>query len=369
MNSEQLTKLAFNYIKEYWRECDWMWKLSYVNWGNLGQKKAGCYYHKNQSIALNNLILKPTMLEEIEETLLHELIHLWQYNHPDDSIVIQPPHGKSFRTQMYRINGILGRDAVKIYHDYQMPETEKILRKARALLARTQSNNEHEAMIAAAKFTQYLQQYDLQLTDESLLLAQELPQLEEQVIAISKVADSWRKILLSGLAYVNACQLFWQRKVGYIQWKMIGREHRLAQVVLLYDYLEEALEKLVKLKQKELKREGIKQNRAYWNAFRVGIAYNINERLRADFESRLNQGISASNEVNYISALTVQNWFNSENLAVTDFLNQQNYKFRTTKSIIISNQSGYEEGNSAGNQINMNHQISNSQSSKIKLLG
>jgi hypothetical protein len=42
------------------------------------------------------------MLEEIEETLLHELIHLWQYNHPDDSIVIQPPHGKSLLNPLIR---------------------------------------------------------------------------------------------------------------------------------------------------------------------------------------------------------------------------------------------------------------------------
>lgn len=368
INDQQLTQLAFNYIRKYWLDCHWLKNLTEVKWKNLGQKKAGYYYHKTKSIALNSLILTPTMTIEIEETLLHELIHLWQYNHPDESVVIQPPHGKAFRLEMYRINGILGREAVKIYHNYQMPESEKILRKAKALLARTQSNNEHEAMIAAAKFTQYLQQYDLQLSDELLLLAQELPELEEQVVAISKVADSWRKILLSGLAYVNACQLFWQRKVGYIQWKMIGREHRLAQVVLLYDYLEESLEKLVKLKQKELKKEGIKQDKSYWNAFRVGIANNINERLRADFERRLNQGIEASQEVNCISALTVQNWFNSEKLAVTEFLNQQNYKFRKTRGIAISNSAGYNDGNSAGNSINTNQQISNSKTSKIKLL-
>jgi predicted SprT family Zn-dependent metalloprotease len=368
INPEELTQLAFNYIKKYWREDDWMFNLTQVNWGKLGQKKAGCYDDKTKSIAINTMIITPTMTREIEETLLHELIHLWQYNHPDESIVIQPPHGKAFRLEMYRINGILGREAVKIYHNYQMPGNEKVLRKAKALLARMQSNNEHEATIAAAKFTQYLQQYDLQLSDESLLLAQELPELEEQVIGISKVADSWRKILLSGLAYVNACQLFWQRKVGYIQWKMIGREHRLAQVVLLYDYLEEALEKLVKLKQKELKKKGIKQDKSYWNAFRVGIAYNINERLRADFESRLNKGIEASKEVNCISALTVQNWFNSENLAVTEFLNQQNYKFRTTRGIAISNSAGYNDGNSAGNNINTNQQINQTKTSKIKFL-
>lgn len=277
---------------------------------------------------------------------------------------------------MYRINSILKREAVTTYHNYQMPANQKILRKASALLARTQSANEHESALAASKFAEYMQRYNIQLSRESLMLAKELPELEDQVVAISRVADNWRKKILSGLADINACQLFWKYKTAYIEWHMIGRENRLDQIVFLDDYLEEAIERIVSAAQKTARQKKLSQGRAYWNAFRVGIATNIVQRLKADFFRRMNEGINdetrdrakpatlnvptSFNNNSIVSALVVQTWDKEEKQAVETYINEQNYSFKTVKGGSIRSVTGYNAGQNAGKNINLNQQLRSS---------
>lgn len=372
-----LVDMVLGYIITLWSKCPWMeeWinkELPEIKWAKMSSKKAGCYIHSSKAIHLNPAILdKAGMEQAIEDTLLHELIHVWQYNHPDVNIRRLPPHGKGFRSEMYRINSILKRVAVTTYHDYQMPANEKILRKAKALLARTQSSNEHESALAVAKFAEYMQRYDLQLTHESLVLANQLPELEDQVVAISRQADYWRKLLLGELAYVNACQLFWYPKTGYVEWHMIGREHRLDQIVFLYDYLEEALERIVMAKKATTSQS---QGRTFWNSFRIGVAHNIAQRLRKDFQTRMEEGLKDETSENNslsngakISALVVQDWFKEENKAVETFLQQKQYSFRKSQSGSISNATGYDAGQKAGESISLNQQLRND-SSSVKLL-
>ena len=356
MNNSQLKKLTFSLIKKYWHHAPWLLLLKKVEWHKMAMNKAGSYNHYEKKIKLNSAILnKPNMEKAIKDTLLHELIHVWQRNNPDKKIQIEAPHGKGFRSEMYRINSILQRDAVTTYHNYQMAGNERILRKAMALLARTQSNNEHEAAIAVAKFTEYMQRYDLQLSDKALILANELPQLEDQIVAISRVADTWRKVLLSSLAYINASKLFWRNKNGFVEWHCIGREHRLDHIVFLYDYLEEAVERFVKNKQKEARCLGLAKGRAYWNSFRVGICLSIDKRLKLDFEKRIKQGIKGDDGAN-ISALMIQNWHTNETNNVNYFASQ-NYSFKHTKNATLTNYYGYRDGKNAGNQINLNRQV------------
>ena len=365
MNNSQLKKLAFSLIKKYWHHAPWIFLLKKVEWHKMAMNKAGAYNHYEKKIKLNSAMLnKPNMEEAIEDTLLHELIHVWQRHNPDEKIQREAPHGKGFRSEMYRINSILQRDAVTIYHNYQMTGNDRILRKAMGLLARTQSNNEHEAAIAVAKFTEYMQRYDLQLSDEALILANELPELEDQVVAISRVADTWRKVLLSSLAYINASKLFWRNKNGFVEWHCIGREHRLDNIVVLYDYLEEAIERFVHTQQKEARHQGLARGRAYWNSFRVGISLTIDQRLQLDFKTRINQGIKVDNGAN-ISALMIKNWHTSETENLNNFANQ-NYSFKKTKNPNLSSYHGYHDGKNAGNKINLNRQVKSKSYKKLK---
>lgn len=373
MNNNQLTKIALDNIIKFWALSPWIKELSEIKWAKMSQRKAGCYLHLTKAIHLNPEILdKPGMEQAIEDTILHELIHVWQKNHPEEIIRREPHHGKGFRGQMYRINSILKREAVTIYHNYQMPANEKILRKAKAILARSLSGNEHESAVAAAKFAQYIQKYDLQLSHESLVLANELPELSDQVVAISNLADHWRRVILNELAYINACQLFWYHKIGYVEWHMIGREHRLDQIVFLYDYLESAMKRIVIAEQTNARRQKLSLGKAYWNAFRVGVAQNIAQRLRSDFENRMQEGINNQADENtsvaggsIVSALVVQNWYKEETQTVKTYLEQQKYSLRSSKGCFLRSATGYDAGQKAGSGISLNRQIQKSSSSRL----
>lgn len=358
-----LTKLAFELIATYWSDAPWMRKLKGVEWKENLRKKAGVFIYPSNIIYLNPSILdKPGMDQALLDTLLHELIHVWQRNHIEKKIQLEPTHGKAFRCELYRINGILGREAVTLTHNYEMPSNQKILRKAQALLARSQSSNEHEAALAAAKFTEYAQRYDLALSSEDLLIASELPEIEDQIVAVSQKANNWRVILLSKLAYVNACDMYWRRNAAFVEWHMVGREHRLDQIVWLYDYLEEAITRIVKTEQKAVTQA---KGSAYWNSFRVGLASRISQKLLDDFNQRTRIGIKSDNPGENITALMIQNWYTLETKSVNDYIENQNYSFSRTGIMTYSDEAGYSAGNKAGEQINLSQQIKNGSEAKL----
>jgi len=346
--------------KQFWQNCPWMPEKIKIEWAKLN-RNAGCYSQQLKLILLNQDILnKPGMEQATKDTLLHEMIHCWQRNHPLEIINTEPPHGKYFRTEMYRINGILEREAVTLRHDYQLPSNNKILRKAKALLAKTQSCNEYEAAIAAAKFTEYMQQYDLELDKETLAIAAELPPLVDEIVAISKRADTWRRNLLFILSKINACTLYWRKKSCVVEWRMVGRENRLDRVVLIYDYLTEAIENLVTQAQQSDRIQEEAKGRAYWNSYRVGIVNNISQRLDNDFDTRMKTGLTAIDSQPAISALVVKNWYDQETEAIKKYIKNQKYSFKTAKNATVTSSTGYHHGMEAGNAISINQQISRS---------
>lgn len=359
-----LKELALELIATYWANTPWMSMLKRVEWKeNLG-KKAGAFTYPSNIIYLNSSILdKPGMEQEVIDTLLHELIHVWQTNHVEIKIRLEPDHGKGFRGELHRINGILGREAVTLTHNYLLPSDAKILRKALALLARSQSSNEHEAALAAAKFTEFAQRYDLALSDQDLQIASQLPEIDDQVVAVSQKANGWRVTLLNNLAYVNACELYWRRKSGFVEWHMIGREHRLDQIVLLYDYLEEAIERVVKTERKAVTKG---KGAAYWNSFRIGIVSRICRKLLDDFNQRRKNGLESEGFGQNITALMVQNWYTLETQRVKDYIEKKTYNFQRNTVKTYSDEAGYCDGHKAGDQISLSPQIQ--QECETKLL-
>lgn len=336
----------------------------------------------------------PALAAALEAVLLHELCHHVQRHQHGHGVA---SHGREFRELMWHINGQLQRDVVTTYHSLQLrpagAEAEKLQRRALALLARTTSSNEHEAALAAAKYTELSLAFDLQLDPATGALAQGLPPHDDVCVHVAKRADAWRRELLQAIADVNSCKLYWQPKAEFVQFRLVGRPHKIDQAYDTVDYLLEAIERCMEAERKAAKQDpwikGEKQvfyeapccmldsraetlmyssamvhilqrrsGRSYWGAFREGVVASINSRMRADHKRRLQEGIAASdNGMRHVPALVVQDHFRREQEAVESTLKDRGYSFRSSEVGGHRHGGGHQAGRAAGKQISLNRQV------------
>lgn len=118
---------------------------------------------------------------------------------------------------------------------------EDIIRKVKALLARSRSQNEHEAAVAAAKAQEILQQYNLDL---SLLEDAPKPEYVRENITLETMRV-WRKRLAHRLAQFNFCKFFFWR--GSHNGAFVGEPHNIEVVKALYAYLSHELEQIANI--------------------------------------------------------------------------------------------------------------------------
>jgi len=150
---------------------------------------------------------------------------------------------------------------------------EALLRKVQALLALAQSPNENEALAAAAKAQELIALYNLDLTRSGATEADRKGQ------KIKGGLYKWQRSLWESIAATNFC-LYWcdrgTAKGSKFEHNLLGREVNVASARVLAEYLEGAINRLVR------ERFG-NDPRAYFcsaaNSYREGIADTLRYRL------------------------------------------------------------------------------------------
>lgn len=290
----------------------------------------------------------------IQDILLHELCH-----HVQDQIApSSPSHGREFRELAYYVNGKLKRDAVTIYHSLaKTPEGEEAIRaqrKALALLARTTSSNEHEAMLAAAKYAEFVAANNISLDSHAETLSSGLPLMVKEHIWTAKNMSHWLKILLPGVAYVNACSWTWIRCEGCTKIHFYGKPHKICQAFDMIDYLTEAIDRVVKKAQLQSDES---RGKSYWSSFREGVAQRVTRSLMDDHSRRMRDGIAASNGINHIPGLVLQSSFQKEREASDQFLSEIYPRLRGSTATTGSKSfSGRQDGIAAGASVSVARQ-------------
>lgn len=290
----------------------------------------------------------------IEDVLLHELCHHIQHQVAPSS----PAHGKEFRELAYFVNGKLRRDAVTIYHDLaktpEGKEANRAQRKALALLARTTSSNEHEAMIAAAKYAQFIAANNISLDSRGEALANNLPLMIKEHVWTAKSLPHWLKTLLRDIAYVNACSWTYIRCEGCTKIHFYGRPHKICQAYDMIDYLSEAINRVVKNAQEQAAEP---RGKSYWSSFREGVSDRVGRSLRDDHRKRMNEGVVAANGVSHIPGLVLQSSFDAERKASAELLSEIHPRLRGSASTTGSNSlTGRHAGMAAGASVSVARQ-------------
>jgi len=228
------------------------------------------------------------------------------------------------------------------------PESEHAaaMRKAAALLRLAQSDNPHEAALAASRAQEIIDRYKLNLA------ALDSAPSEEPAEEIRNFKDDpldtgglWKALLAQAVANVNQCKVYTSGGNVHI----IGRPSDVAIVRPFHAYLAGEIERLAS-------RHCRGNSRTYWNNFRLGAVETIKQRLQASLASTVEtvkaEALAAGNSA---ALVTVTN-----SLAIIEKRKQeveawarQNMNLRSRTARSSYNNAGREAGRAAGHSVNL----------------
>ena len=150
--------------------------------------------------------------------------------------------------------------------------------------------------------------------------------------------------ILAGIANANGCQAMRSIYTGEI--RLVGAKTNITVSQLIYEYLTTVVDKLVK----QHKGKG----RTFINAFRVGCATRLRQRLEERRKNMEAKGIAANANYNSKSVIVVRSMFEKHTLAIQAYLKQEGIKCKTQKSTEVNNDLGFSFGYIAGEKISLN---------------
>ncbi|MHC5862132.1 DUF2786 domain-containing protein [Nostoc sp.] len=229
----------------------------------------------------------------------------------------------------------------------QVLELEKIADKIRKLFALSQSPNEAEASAAAAKAQEMLTRYNLSIAS----LQDWTPQpLEEEVIRQFKRMTSWKFILLSGVCWGNYCCAITRHYHSGSKMIILGRKVNIVSTRIQFEYLEQTIERLAK--------QAV-GDRAFRNAFKLGAANRLVNRILENREQQKNGGIAGTAESVAVPAIIVQALYEKLESELEAYLN--NVKVKQMALPSCGSKDGYFSGISAADSVSLNRQVNSSQ--------
>lgn len=229
---------------------------------------------------------------------------------------------------------------------------KNLLEKISKLLALANSPNEHEAALAAEKAAELLAQHNLSVAD----LGQEKDEdITKGIIDRTGRYVTWKMWILAGIANANGCQAMRSTYTG--EMRLVGTGTNITVSKSLYEYLTAVVDNLAK------QHRG--KGRTFINAFRVGCATRLRQRLEQRRKYMEEKGIAGSDDQNSTSAIVVRSMFEKYSLAIQAYLKQEGVKCKIQKSTAVNSDLGFSFGYVAGEKINLNYLNHNLYKGKI----
>lgn len=221
---------------------------------------------------------------------------------------------------------------------------DKVIEKIKKLLALSQSPNEAEAAAASIKAQQLLTQYNLNAAD----LQEQSEEVGTFEVEVSSKAVSWKQFLVCGIAKANFCKAFTyvtaSKTMRRVALTLVGRPANTKVAKLQYEYLSQTVERLAQLETGD---------RAYKNAFRLGCANRISQRLKDSVEQQKEYGFTYENVTT--SALAIRSLYERTEEEIDDYMDGK--KIKKPSAAKYSSARGYSAGVQAGNSVSLDKQI------------
>ena len=228
---------------------------------------------------------------------------------------------------------------------------EEALRKAVSCLKLSQSSNQHEAALAAAKAQEIIDRYNLQIED--IKRGDQSKEPEEDILnfgndplhEVCQVDSRWTIRLASTIARMNSCRIYYSTKMsGSAIIKLIGRPSDISTVRYLFGWMETEVRRITHQECKG-------HSRRYQIDFRTGVVDTIQRKLeeqRKATYSRVKQEVD-----NPMALMRVEQSIakvEARGLAVDKWI-ENNMKLRASRSRRQADWSARAHGQSAGEQI------------------
>jgi hypothetical protein len=173
---------------------------------------------------------------------------------------------------------------------------EAVLERVRKLLARSKSDNVHEASLAAEMAQRLMTEHKLHMSDVEIAAEAAQPVVSGEALNEGQASvTTWQVRLLGGVARANSCRILIRssrRGLREGRLTVYGKQADVDSTLYLYRYFAEEINRLCKAWGDE---GGY--GRAARNSFRVGAANSIRQRLseaRAAEQARWAEGGAAA---------------------------------------------------------------------------
>lgn len=224
----------------------------------------------------------------------------------------------------------------------------KLKSKIEKLLALQESPNENEASIAAAKLSDLLTRYGVNLAD----IGGVQESVEQFLIEPSSQYSSWKMILLGAIAKSNYCELL-AHSIGTKGFYFYGKPTNVEAAKLLWEYLSGAVKRLTDLHAKG-------RGRSYINQFRCGCADRIAARLNYAHRQKLKNGIPGDSESAPVSAIVCvsldEQAYKENDQAIKEFAEKYNMRVGVGRPS-YANGDGAAAGRAAGDTVSLAPQV------------
>jgi len=251
---------------------------------------------------------------------------------------------------------------------------QDILERITKLLALANSPNEHEAAAAAAKAQEILTEHNLRLEDiKTEHKSPDIP-IDQVEIDSSGRRIYWKGSIANALANANFCTMWWLGGRVII----VGRNHNVAIVKSLYDYLTNTVERLAAQGVEAEKQAyvmylaefvvmGIKPSvaepnwRTWKYSFITGCSKRLAERIEEQTRLMNTQGIPNT----AVTGLACRMAHEREQEAILQWRREQGISVTRRKSASKARvtRDGYTAGQRAGDSISLERQLSSSSGS------
>lgn len=227
---------------------------------------------------------------------------------------------------------------------------DHIIDKIRKLLALSTSSNEHEAASAAAKAAQLMAEYqleDAQLRVEDKEGHEAEPIVQEQIDTAGRIIH-WRGSIASALAKSLGCHSWYSGS----NIKLFGRPSAIRTVSYMFQYLTSEVERLACEAWNNNEPNITYDSARRWkNAFRIGAATTISNRLREQRkqqETARDIAKAAGGEGSQALVLLKR-----EDAEVETAYKVLSARFRKVNGPAITSRGGYAAGQAAGANVSL----------------